>query len=117
ADKTVTVWNLPSSFLQGYSAASSKELRIVTVIGDSMEPTLRAGQRLLIDTADRMPSPPGIFVLRDGHGLAINRIQIVSQSHPVRVKISCENSKYEPHESTLENADIQGRAIGQWSWL
>jgi hypothetical protein len=82
-----------------------------------MEPTLRAGQRLLVDIADRMPSPPGIFVLRDGHGLAINRIQIVPQSMPVRVKISCENPKYEAHESTLENADIQGRVIGQWRWF
>jgi hypothetical protein len=117
AIKPITIWNLPSSFLQGYSAASSKELRIVTVVGDSMEPTLRAGQRLLIDIADRMPNPPGIFVIRDGQGLAINRVQIVPQTEPVRIKISCENSKYEAHENTLENADIQGRAIGQWRWL
>jgi len=76
-DKDVTTWNLPSDSLQGYSGASSKELRIVTVIGDSMEPTFRAGERLIVDTADRMPSPPGIFVIRDGNGLAINRVQIV----------------------------------------
>ncbi|MGA2088016.1 MAG: S24 family peptidase [Stellaceae bacterium] len=117
SEKTLTTWNLPSSFLQGYRATSSKELRIVTVIGDSMEPTLRAGQWLLIDIADCMPSPPGVFVLRDGHGLAINRVQIVPQSQPLRVRISCENPKYEAHESTLENAYIQGRVIGQWRWL
>ena|SRR5208282_1006501 len=117
SDKPATTWNLPGSFMQGYSAAASKELRIVTVVGDSMEPTLRSGQRLLIDTADRMPSPPGIFVLRDGRGFSINRVQIVPQSQPVRVKISCENSKYEAYESTLEKADIQGRVIGQWRWL
>jgi len=117
SNKPVTTWNLPNSFLQGYSGASSKELRIVTVIGDSMEPTLRSGQRLLIDIADRMPSPPGIFVLRDGRGFSINRVQIVPQSQPMRVKISCENSKYEAYESTLEKADIQGRVIGQWKWL
>lgn len=116
-NKPVTTWNLPTSFLQGYRAASSKDLRIVTVVGDSMEPTLRSGQRLLVDIADRMPSPPGIFVLRDGRGFAINRVQIVPQSQPVRVKISCENSKYEAYESTLEKADIQGRVIGQWRWL
>jgi hypothetical protein len=116
-DKSATAWNLPHSFLQGFSAASSKELRIVTVVGDSMEPTLRSGQRLLIDIADRMPSPPGIFVLRDGRGFAINRVQIVPQSQSMRVKISCENSKYEAYESTLTNANIQGRVIGQWIWL
>jgi hypothetical protein len=115
--KPATTWNLPSSFLQGYSTASSKELRIVTVVGDSMEPTLRSGQRLLVDTADRMPSPPGIFVLRDGHGLTIKRVQIVPKSEPVRIRISCENSKYEAHENNLENTDIQGRIIGQWNWL
>ncbi len=117
SNKPVTTWNLPNSFLQGYRATSPKDLRIVTVVGDSMEPTLRSGQRLLLDIADRMPSPPGIFVLRDGRGFAINRVQIVPQSQPVRVKISCENSKYEAYESTLEKADIQGRVIGQWRWL
>src|SRR5208283_1565464 len=35
SDKSATTWNLPNSFLQGFRAASSKELRIVTVIGDS----------------------------------------------------------------------------------
>jgi hypothetical protein len=116
-DRAVTTWNLPSDALQGYSAATSKELRIVTVIGDSMEPTFRAGERLIVDTADRMPSPPGIFVIRDGNGLAINRVQIVPKSKPVRVKVSCENTKYEGYESTLENADIKGRVIGQWRLL
>jgi hypothetical protein len=117
SDKPITTWNLPNSFLQGYSNVSPKELRFVTVVGDSMEPILRTGQRLLVDTADRMPSPPGIFVLRDGNGLAINRVQIVPKSQPVRIKISCENAKYEAYESALDKADIQGRVIGQWRWF
>ena len=116
-DKDATTWNLPSDSLQGHSAASSKELRIVTVIGDSMEPTFRAGERLIVDTADRMPSPPGIFIICDENRLAINRVQIVPNSKPMRVKISCENTKYEGYESTLENADIRGRVICQWRLL
>jgi phage repressor protein C with HTH and peptisase S24 domain len=82
-----------------------------------MEPTFRAGERLIVDTADRMPSPPGIFIICDENRLAINRVQIVPNSKPMRVKISCENTKYEGYESALENADIQGRVICQWRSL
>src|SRR5262249_38086124 len=37
--------------------------RMITVDGDSMDPLLSSGDRILIDTSQRIPVPPGIFVL------------------------------------------------------
>jgi len=116
-EKLVAEWQIPSGMIRQYSTAPAHELRIITVMGDSMEPTLLPGQRILVDTGDRMPSPPGIFVVWDGLGLVVKRLQVVPHSEPPRVRIGSDNGKYEPYERTLSEAYIQGRVIGQWRWL
>ena len=116
-EKIIAEWQVPSGVVRGYSTAPAAELRIITVIGDSMEPTLQPGQRVLVDTGDRKPSPPGVFVVWDGLGLVIKRVQVLPQSEPPRVKISSDNPKYDPYERPLAEAEIQGRVIGQWRWL
>ena len=116
-EKVVAEWQVPSGVVRGYSTAPATEMRIITVLGDSMEPALLPGQRVLVDTGDRKPSPPGIFVVWDGLGLVIKRVQMVPHSEPPRVRITSDNSKYESYERTLDEAYIQGRVIGQWRWL
>ena len=116
-EKVVAEWQVPSGVVRGYSTAPATEMRIITVMGDSMEPALLPGQRVLVDTGDRKPSPPGIFVVWDGLGLVIKRVQMVPHSEPPRVKITSDNVKYETYERTLDEAYIQGRVIGQWRWL
>src|SRR5579863_10394800 len=116
-EKVVAEWQVPSGVVRGYSTAPAAEMRIITVMGDSMEPALLPGQRVLVDTGDRKPSPPGIFVVWDGLGLVIKRVQMLPHSEPARVKISSDNDKYDPYERSLEEAYIQGRVIGQWRWL
>ena len=115
--RTVAAWQIPNEIVRGYTTAPAAELRIITVLGDSMEPTLLPGQRLLVDTADRRPSPPGVFVVWDGLGLVVKRVQLLPHTDPPRVKITSDNQNYEPYERTLDEAYIQGRVIGQWRWL
>lgn len=116
-ENVVAEWQLPSGVIRQYSTAPAAELRIITVMGDSMEPTLLPGQRVLVDAGNRTPSPPGIFVVWDGLGLVVKRIQVLPHSEPPRVKITSDNAKYDPYERTLDEAYIQGRVIGQWRWL
>jgi phage repressor protein C with HTH and peptisase S24 domain len=116
-EKVIAEWQVPTGVVRGYSTAPASEMRIITVMGDSMEPTLLPGQRVLVDTGDRKPSPPGIFVVWDGLGLVIKRVQMVPHSEPARVRITSDNGKYESYERSIEEAYIQGRVIGQWRWL
>jgi len=117
SEKIVGEWQLPSEVVRYHSSAPASELRFITVLGDSMEPTLQPGQRVLVDTGDRTPTPSGIFVVWDGLGLVVKRVQALAHSDPMRVKITSDNPKYEGYERTLAEAYIQGRVIGQWRGL
>jgi len=93
---------------------SGTPLRITIVKGGSMEPTLRAGQLVAVDTGDRVPSPPGLFVIWDGLGLVIKRVEPVAGSSPPRVRLSADNPRYSAWELPLDDVDIEGRVVGCW---
>lgn len=116
-ERVVDTWQIPTAIIRAYSQAPATDLRIITVMGDSMEPSLQPGQRILVDTGDKKPSPPGIFVVWDGLGLVVKRVQMLPHTDPARVKITSDNPKYDPYERTIDEAYIQGRVIGQWRWL
>jgi len=113
----IDTWQIPAAIIRGNSSAPANDLRIIAVAGDSMEPTLQPGQRILVDTGDKRPSPPGIFVLWDGLGLVVRRVALLPDSDPARVKITCDNPSYDASERTVDEAHIEGRVIGQWRWL
>jgi phage repressor protein C with HTH and peptisase S24 domain len=116
-ETVIDTWQIPAAIIRAYSSAPASDLRIIAVMGDSMEPTLQPGQRILVDTGDTKPSPPGIFVVWDGQGLVVRRVALLPHSDPARVKITCDNPKYDPSERTIDEAHIRGRVIGQWRWL
>ena len=80
-----------------------------------MEPKLWAGQRVMVDIQDRTPSPPGIFVVWDGLGLAIKRVEVIAGTDPLRVRISSANPEYLAYERLYSEAAINGRVIGVWA--
>lgn len=109
-------WKIP----RGYVAAfieSPEKLAIIRVAGDSMEPEYQAGDRVLIDTSHRIPSPPGIYVLWDGYGLVLKRLELVpGMEEPRRVRIMSINPAYSAYELTLDEIAINGRVVGKWAW-
>lgn len=115
-EAVLNYWELPRDFLSGHTASLPQGFRIIRVQGDSMTPEIMPGQRLLVDTNDRAPTPPGIFVVFDGFGLVVKRVYGKPFSEPPTVVISSDNEKYPPYERTLEEAHIQGRVIGEWRW-
>ena len=89
--------------------AAPSLLRVMTVQGDSMIPTLVDGDVILVDMNQRNPIPPGIFVLHDGLGLVAKRLEHVPFSDPPRVRIISDNRQYSPYECTAEEVNIVGR--------
>ena len=53
---------------------SPSHASVITVWGDSMEPTLRDGDLVLVDTGQNQPHREGIYVLRMGEDLLIKRL-------------------------------------------
>lgn len=109
-------WQLPGDLVRAVTTASVSALRILTVYGDSMEPEFRPGQRVMVDTSDQLPSPPGVFVAWDGLATVIKRVEFVPHSDPPRVRFNSDNPRYQPYERTLDEAHIRGRVIGRWTW-
>lgn len=109
-------WQLPGDLVRAVTTASVASLRILTVYGDSMEPEFRPGQRVMVDTSDQMPSPPGVFVAWDGLATVIKRVEFVPHSDPPKVRFTSDNPRYQPYERTLDEAHIRGRVIGRWTW-
>jgi phage repressor protein C with HTH and peptisase S24 domain len=111
------VWQIPRDLLRSYSSTPAEYIKIATIVGDSMEPTLMAATKVMIDTQDKRPSPPGIFYVWDGIGLVCKRVEIVPGSDPLRVRLISDNERYKPYEINLDDAQIQGRVMGRWQWV
>ena len=57
------------------------------VRGNSMKPELREGDRLGVDTARRVPATGELFVLWDGTGLVVKRVEPVHESRPPKLRL------------------------------
>ena len=64
-------------------------LRILRVRDASMEPALRDGDRLVVDTARRVPAPGELFVRCDGDGLVVKRDIATSFYSSVGTEMTC----------------------------
>lgn len=111
ADAVTGVWRLPVSYLRRELRASPDKVNIIEVQGDSMDPTLQSGDRIMVDTAQRVPSPPGIFALWDGLAVIVKRLEYISRSDPPRVKIISDNLHHEAYTLTTGEINIIGRVV------
>jgi len=105
------VWMFPDAVIRHELRARSANLRIITIDGDSMEPLLASGDRVLVDTSQRVPAPPGIFVIWDGLGIVAKRIEHIPTAEPSRVVIKSVNPLYGDYERPTEEVNIIGRVI------
>ena len=108
-DRTGRDFHFRRAWIRDRLKAAPSLLRVMTVQGDSMIPTLQDGDVILVDMNQRNPIPPGIFVLHDGLGLVAKRLEHVPMSDPPRVHIISDNHQYSPSECTAEEVNIVGR--------
>lgn len=114
-------WGLPAAFLQSGLRVNPKSAVIAEVSGDSgynpSDPnapgSLMPGDRVIIDTSDIIPSPPGAFALWDGGGLVIKMVEVIYGSDPVRYALASRNPGYRVYEILQDEARIIGRVKGR----
>lgn len=110
-EETRVMWLFPEPVIRHEFRTLPEHLRIITIDGDSMEPLLSSGDRILVDTSQRVPVPPGIFVIWDGMGVVAKRIEHVPNSEPATVVIKSVNPAYQTYERAAEEVTIIGRVI------
>lgn len=115
-------WGIPDAFLRQLRMRPAAAW-IIEIYGDSMyDPnnpaapgSLFPGDRVIVDTGDIRPSPPGPFAVHDGVGLVIKLIEVIPTVDPVRLRVSSRNPTYPPYEVTEDEARIIGRVRGRIS--
>lgn len=84
---------------------------LVRIIGDSMEPTLRDGGLVLVDSSVERPDRDGIYALMLDEGLVLKRVQRGFEGELI---LHSDNAAYRDIELTAEQASklyLIGRAI------
>lgn len=117
APQVIHAWQIPRDVIRAATYTPADRIKIITVVGDSMEGTFRPFEKVMVDTEDRTPSPPGIFVVYDGLGLVVKRVEYVPHSDPPQVRFTSDNPRYSAYERSLSEAYIQGRVLGRWQWV
>lgn len=109
-------FSFPAEVLRTITASPHAKLRLITISGDSMSPTLEHGDIVMIDCAQLWPSPPGIFILDDGVGLVAKRLDLLPEEsadahRPHRIQITAENTQYARYQRDIEEVHIVGRVV------
>jgi transcriptional regulator with XRE-family HTH domain len=111
-DPVKTLWGIPKSFVQGQLNLPPDALVVIEANGDSMVPTIAAGDRVIVDTSHTSPTPDGIYAIRDTfEGIVIKRLQLSRSARPPRVKIISDNAKHAAEEIPLDDIKIVGKAV------
>ena len=96
--------------------ADPGRVKLLTCVGDSMEPTIKDRDILFVDITQSRFSHPGIYVLSIGESLLIKRLDMtVSGDLDI---ISDNREKYKAqrvHAADLSQVSVAGKVVGWWT--
>lgn len=107
-------WAFPPAFLKNELHLSLTASDIVRVRGDSMEPTLWDGDRVIVDRNDTDVRVDGIFAILDEGSLIIKQVEIVRGTDPIEIVCKSRNSTYSAFNLVLDgNTRVVGRVVAR----
>ena len=109
----ITCWYLPEAMLRHEGDAEPQNVRILRARGDSMEPTIHDGDRLLVDMGRKTLGTGKTAVLRDGGGLVMKRVEIASWTTLIQFRLCSANLTYLPYTCLAEETSMMGAV----TWL
>jgi phage repressor protein C with HTH and peptisase S24 domain len=108
---TVATWYLPEWLIEHELRTQAASVRLMSVMGDSMWPTLSDGDRIMVDLSHKAPSPPGIFVLWDGFGLVTKRVDRIPGGEQPKIRLVSDNDAYPAYDCDVQDINVVGRVI------
>lgn len=102
----------PQDYLRRVTRASLQNLAIISVKGDSMEPTLKDDDVVMLDRSKTNLSYDGLFVLRFGEALHVKRVTRAAK--PGHITIISDNRDAYPMQEWPED---QVSVIGKVIWV
>lgn len=110
-DDARAVWDMPADYLRYELRVVPDQVKLIEVQGDSMEPTLRPGDRVMVNLADKRPSPPGVFAVWDGIGVVVKRLEPIPNSDPPTLRLISDNDRHGVYERCVDEVQIIGRVV------
>ena len=110
------LWHWPENMIRHEAGSEPENLRILRVKGNSMEPELRDGDRIVVDVSRRLPATGETFVLWDGIGLVVKHVEVargdaVDDDEPPRLRLISANPDYAPYTCLAQDAHILGKVL------
>ena len=106
-------WAFPASFITNRLEASAKNLLVIEAEGDAMAPTIMSGDKVIVDTGHKTPSPDGLYAIRDSfEKVIVRRLQVLRAAQSSRVKVISDNPKHAAEEVELSEVEIVGKVVG-----
>lgn len=114
--RVLAEWKFSEQWLRAEVKASPSKTVVIPVVGDSMAPTYRTGDRLLVDTTQQEIVDGVVFVVRIDDGApTVKRILEVYQSRPRMLTIVSDNPAIKDREVEASLVDVIGRVVGKVS--
>ena len=105
-------WVFPPSFIREQLHTSAARIVVIDTTGDSMAPTVMAGDRVIVDTGHKTPTPDGLYAIRDTFEcIVVKLLQLIRSSRPTRVKIISDNPNHATEEVPLSELEIVGKVL------
>ena len=105
-------WFLPEGMIRYEGDASPAAIRVFRVRGESMEPELSEGDRLLVDTDRRVPATGEMFVFWDGNGLVVKRVEHANDGGGTpALRLKSANPDYADYTCLAEEVHIIGKVL------
>ncbi|MCB2078610.1 MAG: S24 family peptidase [Novosphingobium sp.] len=105
-EQPIGAFRFSTSWLRSQGLDPS-HLSTIAVAGDSMEPTLRDGDEILVDCSPAKPRD-GVHVVRFDDILLVKRLDT---SRPGRMVLLSDNPAYRPIEVSSGEAQVVGRVV------
>jgi len=112
--KVVAEWKMPEEYLRYELRLSGRDTIVIPVHGDSMSPTYRSGDRVIVDLRHRDFGDDGVYLITDGNSAPrIKRLEYIFNSTPPAVRILSDNPAGREQTSLLDDIHIVGRIAGR----
>lgn len=103
------------SWVRHELGARPQDLYLIRVSGDSMEPTLRAGDVILVNRKANRPDREGVYILRMNGMLVVKRLQALPGGMVRVISDNAAFSSFDVTKSELEADDIV--VVGRVVWI
>lgn len=111
----VGTWRMPDAVLRRRAAAPIRSLFFVECYGNSMEPKIRDGDVVLVDTTKRDPTMPGVFAVRDGSSFTVKQVERLRGSDPAQLRLIPINRDYAAEVVLADDVEIIGRYVARFT--